>query len=75
MVFLFLVGVGSQELILLVPLLVGVFFLARGILRRKSKNLSLAQTNIIAMAITVIASPVVVAILAGLIIGVAMLFN
>jgi hypothetical protein len=76
MVFLFLAGVGFPELIiLLVPVLVGVFFLTKAVLRRKSKTLSLAQKNIIAMIITVIASPFVAAILMGLIVGAFMLFS
>lgn len=75
MTFLFMAGVGSEALIILVPILTAVFFLARGILRRKSKSLSIAQINIIAMIITIITSPVVAAILIGLIIGTVMVFN
>jgi hypothetical protein len=74
-VFLFLIGIGSEGLIILVPILVGIFFLARKILQRKSQTLSGSKINMIAMIITIVASPVVAAALIGILLGIVMLSN
>jgi hypothetical protein len=74
-VFLFLIGIGSEGVIVLVPILVGIFFLARKILQRKSRTLSGSKINMIAMIITIVASPVVAAALIGILLGIVMLLN
>jgi hypothetical protein len=74
-VFLFLIGIGSEGVIILVPILVGIFFLVRKILQRKSRTLSGSKINMIAMIITIVASPVVAAALIGILLGIVMLSN
>jgi hypothetical protein len=74
-VFLFLIGIGSESVIVLVPILVGIFFLVRKILQRKSRTLSGSKINMIAMIITIVASPVVAAALIGILLGIVMLSN